>query len=52
MSLSRRFPARVSPLQTRALGACLFAGLLAAGAPAQAEEPASNARWVNDSLST
>lgn len=52
MSLSRLFSARVSLLQTRALGACLLGGLLAAGAPAQAEETVGNARWVSDSLST
>ncbi|MCL6687516.1 SH3 domain protein [Pseudomonas citronellolis] len=51
MSLSRHFPASVS-LPTRALGACLLGGLLAAGAAAQAEEGAGNARWVSDSLTT
>jgi len=52
MSLSRHFPACVSLLQIRALGACLLSGLLAAGAPAQAEETAGNVRWVSDSLNT
>lgn len=52
MSLSRHFNARFSPLQTRALGALLLGGLLISGAPAQAEEPADNARWVSDSLTT
>ncbi|MBO3273691.1 TIGR04211 family SH3 domain-containing protein [Pseudomonas schmalbachii] len=52
MSLSRHFPACVSSLQTRALAAFLLGGLLAAGAPAQAEETASSARWVSDGLTT
>ncbi|MFZ6046638.1 TIGR04211 family SH3 domain-containing protein [Pseudomonas sp. CR3202] len=52
MPLTRHFSAHVSPLQSRALGACLLSGLLAAAAPAQAEETAGNQRWVSDSLST
>ncbi|CAD5109013.1 TIGR04211 family SH3 domain-containing protein [Zestomonas carbonaria] len=52
MSLSRHFSTCVSPLQTRILGACLLGGLLAANAPAQAEETAGNVRWVSDSLTT
>jgi SH3 domain protein len=52
MSLFRHFSACVSPLQSRALGACLLGGLLTAGAPVQAEEAAGNARWVSDSLTT
>ena len=52
MSLFRHFSACVSPLQTRALGACLLGGLLTIGAPVQAEEAAGNARWVSDSLTT
>ncbi|MDH4556764.1 SH3 domain-containing protein [Pseudomonas sp. BN417] len=52
MSLFRHFSACVSPLQTRALGACLLGGLLTIGAPVQAEEAAGNARWVSDSLAT
>ncbi|UVE18896.1 TIGR04211 family SH3 domain-containing protein [Pseudomonas sp. LS44] len=52
MPLSCHFPACASPLQLRAIAACLLAGLLAVGAPAQAEEPASTARWVSDSLTT
>ncbi|MNF23852.1 SH3 domain-containing protein [compost metagenome] len=52
MSLFRHFSACVSPLQTRALGACLLGSLLMAGAPVQAEEAAGNARWVSDSLTT
>ncbi|MGH8352893.1 MAG: TIGR04211 family SH3 domain-containing protein [Pseudomonas sp.] len=52
MSLFRHFSACVSPLPPRALGVCLLAGLLAAGAPAQAEETAGNVRWVSDSLNT
>lgn len=52
MSLSRQFPFRVSPLQRRAQAAWLFAGLLMGGAPAYAEEAASNQRWVSDSLNT
>ncbi|MNQ79356.1 SH3 domain-containing protein [compost metagenome] len=52
MSLFRHFSACVSPLQTRALGACLLGSLLTAGAPVQAEEAAGNARWVSDSLTT
>ncbi|WP_375739033.1 TIGR04211 family SH3 domain-containing protein [Pseudomonas boanensis] len=52
MSLSRHFTACVFPLQTLALGACLLGGLLATGAPVQAEETADNARWVSDRLST
>jgi SH3 domain protein len=39
-------------LQRRAQAAWLFAGLLAAGTPAYAEEVASNQRWVSDSLNT
>jgi SH3 domain protein len=34
------------------LGAILLGGLAMAGASAQAEEPASSARWVSDSLTT
>ncbi len=52
MSLSRRIPAALSPFQNRVIGACLLGGLLAAGAPAQAEEATGNARWVSDSLTT
>lgn len=52
MSLSRHFPACVSPRQPRALAALLLGGLLTSGAPAQAEEPAGNVRWVSDSLAT
>ncbi|MGQ7818861.1 peptide-binding protein [Pseudomonas sp. A46] len=52
MSLSRRFPARVSPLQSRVLGACLLGSLMTMGASAQAEEGAGTARWVSDKLST
>jgi SH3 domain protein len=52
MSLFRHFSACVSPLQTRALGACLLGSLLTIGAPVQAEESAGNARWVSDSLTT
>ncbi|EMJ9301203.1 TPA: SH3 domain-containing protein [Pseudomonas aeruginosa] len=52
MSLSRRIPAALSPFLNRVIGACLLGGLLAAGAPAQAEEAAGNARWVSDSLTT
>ncbi|AYC33788.1 SH3 domain-containing protein [Pseudomonas cavernae] len=52
MPRSRHFPACVSPLQIRAIAAYLLGGLLAAGAPAQAEETANNARWVSDSLTT
>ncbi|MRK21876.1 TIGR04211 family SH3 domain-containing protein [Pseudomonas sp. JS3066] len=52
MTLSRHFHARVSPLQSRALGALMLGGLLMSGAPAQAEEPAGNTRWVSDSLTT
>ncbi|MEE9101788.1 TIGR04211 family SH3 domain-containing protein [Pseudomonas nitroreducens] len=52
MSLSRPLAPRVSPLQTRALGACLLGGLLVATLPARAEEAPGNARWVNDSLTT
>ncbi|MHB9796450.1 TIGR04211 family SH3 domain-containing protein [Pseudomonas sp. MT3] len=52
MSLSRQLAPRVSSLQTRAVGACLLGGLLAATLPALAEEAAGNARWVNDSLTT
>lgn len=52
MSLSRQFASRVSSLQTRAAGACLLGGLLAAALPAQAEEAPGNSRWVNDSLTT
>ncbi len=52
MPLFHRFLARVSPLQPRALGACLLAGLLAAGAPVQAEEADAKVRWVSDSLTT
>ena len=52
MSLFRQSPLRVSSLQRRAQAAWLFAGLLVAGAPALAEEVASNQRWVSDSLNT
>jgi len=52
MSLFRQSPLRVSSLQPRAQAAWLFAGLLAAGTPAYAEEVASNQRWVSDSLNT
>lgn len=52
MPLPRPFPVRVSPLQRRVRAAWLFAGLLLAGAPAHAEEAASNQRWVSDSLNT
>ncbi|MBG6434179.1 SH3 domain-containing protein [Pseudomonas aeruginosa] len=52
MSLSRRIPAALSPVQNRVIGACLLGGLRAAGAPAQAEEATGNARWVSDSLTT
>ncbi|MFC5695670.1 TIGR04211 family SH3 domain-containing protein [Pseudomonas sp. GCM10022186] len=52
MPLTRHCSAHVSPLQPRALGACLLSGLLATTAPAQAEETAGNQRWVSDSLST
>jgi SH3 domain protein len=52
MPLSHHFLARVSPFQPRALAACLLAGLLAAAAPAQAEEAADQSRWVSDSLTT
>lgn len=52
MSLSRRIPAALSPFLNRVIGACLLGGLLAAGAPAQAEEATGNARWVSDSLTT
>mgnify|MGYP006190570843 FL=1 len=52
MPLFRQSPLRVSPLQRRAQAAWLFAGLLVAGAPAYAEEAASNQRWVSDSLNT
>jgi SH3 domain protein len=52
MSLSRQFPLCLSPFQRRARAAWLFAGLLLAGAPAHAEEAASNQRWVSDSLNT
>ncbi|MGV8842199.1 MAG: TIGR04211 family SH3 domain-containing protein [Pseudomonas sp.] len=52
MPMPHHFLARVSPFQPRALGACLLAGLLAAGAPAQAEEAAVKSRWVSDSLTT
>ena len=52
MSLSRCVPFRISPLQPRALGACLLGSLLLAGAPTQAEEAAGNLRWVSDSLNT
>ncbi|MDE3738834.1 MULTISPECIES: TIGR04211 family SH3 domain-containing protein [Pseudomonas] len=52
MPLSRHFSAGVSPFQPRAFAALLLGGLLTAGAPAQAEEPAGNVRWVSDSLTT
>ncbi|WP_152224199.1 TIGR04211 family SH3 domain-containing protein [Pseudomonas sp. SCB32] len=52
MSLSRSLTPRVSPLQTRALSACLLGSLLTATLPAQAEEAPGNTRWVNDSLTT
>ncbi|BAN49642.1 TIGR04211 family SH3 domain-containing protein [Metapseudomonas resinovorans] len=52
MSLSRHCPAPVTPFSIRALATCLLGGLLLAGAPAQAEEAASNARWVSDNLTT
>lgn len=52
MSRHCSFPARVSPFPRHVLGAILLSGLVMAGAPAQAEEPASNARWVSDSLTT
>ncbi|MDH4563934.1 MULTISPECIES: TIGR04211 family SH3 domain-containing protein [unclassified Pseudomonas] len=52
MSRHCSFPARVSPFPRRLLGAILLGGLAIAGASAQAEEPASNARWVSDSLTT
>ena len=52
MPLFRQSPLRVSPLQRRAQAVWLFAGLLVAGAPAYAEEVASNQRWVSDSLNT
>ncbi len=45
-------PRRSFPFQNRVIGACLLGGLLAAGAPAQAEEATGNARWVSDSLTT
>lgn len=47
MSLSRHFPACLSPFPNRALGACLLGSLLTLGVSAQAEE-----RWVSDSLTT
>lgn len=49
---SRPFPVRFSPLPSRALAACLLGGLLGTVSPAQAEEAASNQRWVSDSLNT
>ncbi|MBD2839860.1 SH3 domain-containing protein [Pseudomonas sp. JM0905a] len=52
MSRHCSFPARVSPFPRRLLGAILLGGLAIAGASAQAEEAASNARWVSDSLTT
>ncbi|MBM7060315.1 SH3 domain-containing protein [Pseudomonas sp. UL073] len=53
MPLSRQFRACAFPLSSRVLAAsCLLGGLLASAALAQAEEPASNARWVSDSLNT
>ncbi|MDH4569058.1 SH3 domain-containing protein [Pseudomonas sp. BN414] len=52
MTLSRRFHARVSPLQSRAFGALMLGGLLMSGGSAHAEEPAGNERWVSDSLTT
>lgn len=52
MPLFHRVLARVSPFQPRALGACLLAGLLAAGAPVHAEEADAKVRWVSDSLTT
>ncbi|MBD9414870.1 SH3 domain-containing protein [Pseudomonas sp. PDM16] len=51
MSLFRSSLLRVSPFNTRPLGACLLGGMLMAGSPAQAEE-ADNVRWVSDSLNT
>ncbi|GLZ88062.1 hypothetical protein Pres01_41130 [Metapseudomonas resinovorans] len=52
MTLSRRFHARVSPLQSRAFGALMLGGLLMSGGSVHAEEPAGNVRWVSDSLTT
>ncbi len=52
MTLSRRFHARVSPLQSRACGALMLGGLMLSGGSVHAEEPAGNMRWVSDSLTT
>ncbi|WP_339512920.1 TIGR04211 family SH3 domain-containing protein [Pseudomonas sp. RL_15y_Pfl2_60] len=52
MSLFSHSLVRVHPFKHRALSACVLGGLLIAGAPVQAEEPAANARWVSDSLNT
>ncbi|MGX5218725.1 MULTISPECIES: TIGR04211 family SH3 domain-containing protein [Pseudomonas] len=52
MSLFSHSLVRVYPFKHRALSACVLGGLLIAGAPVQAEEPATNARWVSDSLNT
>ncbi|WP_167147660.1 TIGR04211 family SH3 domain-containing protein [Pseudomonas sp. OTU750018] len=47
MSLSRHLPSSFSPLHSLAFATCLLASV-----GAQAEENASNNRWVSDSLNT
>ncbi|MFI8481330.1 TIGR04211 family SH3 domain-containing protein [Pseudomonas sp. NPDC078700] len=52
MSLFSHSLVRAFPSKRNTLSACVLGGLLVAGASVQAEEAATNSRWVSDSLNT